>query len=128
MPILKIYQGYALQMALDEITLPVQVTYLALDQPQPDTLEALSELMTLTSHLSVTIKQDPMAAADRVIVQDEFGPELVFVGAPLGTELAALVSAIVVAGRGQSGLSPETRSALAELPGPVRLEVFTTPT
>jgi hypothetical protein len=53
---------------------------------------------------------------------------LIFTGAPVGTELAALVSAIVVAGRGDSGLAPATRQALAGLRQPVHLEVFTTPT
>ncbi len=128
MPILKIYEGQALKAALNEIASPMRVTYLALDEPQPDTIIALDDLAALTPHLSVTVKPDPTAEADRVIVQGEQGAALAFVGAPVGTELAALVSAIVVAGRGQSGLAPETRQALAELTRPVHMEVFTTPT
>lgn len=128
MPILKIYQGQALQAALAEITSPVRVTYTALDQPEPDTMAALADLKALTPYLSVRVDQDSSVEADRLVVRAEAGRELVFVGAPIGMELAALVAAIVVAGRGQSGLAPETRQALVNLPTPVHLEVFTTPT
>ena len=128
MPILKIYQGQALQAALAEITSPVQVTYTALDQPEPDTMAALADLKALTPYLSVRVDQDSSVEADRLVVRAEAGRELVFVGAPIGMELAALVAAIVVAGRRQSGLAPETRQALVNLPTPVHLEVFTTPT
>lgn len=128
MSILKIYQGRALQQTLAEIVRPVQVTYVAFDQPEPDTLEALADLIKLTPHLSVKTRQALAAEADRVMVQGKGGPELIFVGAPLGTELAALVSAIVVVGRGDSGLFPQTRQTLANLRRPTRLDVFTTPT
>ena len=127
MSILKIYHGQALQITLDEIVWPVEVRYLAVAQPEPDTLAALEELMALTPHLSVSTRHQQDAEADRVIVRSERGPELIFIGAPLGTELASLVSAIVVAGRGASGLSRQTRYALADLREPVYVEVFTTP-
>jgi alkyl hydroperoxide reductase subunit AhpF len=129
MALLKIYGGQALQAALDEIVSPVLVSYLALDAPEPDTLAALEDLRALTPHLSVaTAPADPETLADRVTVQGSQGPALIFTGAPVGTELAALVSAIVVAGRGDSGLARATRQSLAGLRQPVHLEVFTTPT
>jgi alkyl hydroperoxide reductase subunit AhpF len=129
MSLLKIYQGQALQQALKEIKSPVEVIYWAIDRPEPDTLSALSDLMALTKYLFVTIKAaDSNAPADRVVVRSNRGRELVFVGAPLGLELAALVSAIIVTGREDSGLSPETRHSLVHLHTPVELEIFTTPT
>jgi alkyl hydroperoxide reductase subunit AhpF len=129
MSILKIYQGQALRRALQEIISPVEVIYFAVDEPEPDTLVALSDLMAVTAHLSMTTRPaGPDTPADRVVVRSQAGRELVFIGAPLGLELAALVSAIIVAGRGDSGLQPETRQALARLQSPVYLEVFTTPT
>ncbi|MBI1881296.1 MAG: hypothetical protein HYR94_24205 [Chloroflexi bacterium] len=128
MPILKIYQGQALQAALDQIVSPVQVNYTALDQPEPDLLAALADLKALTPYLMTTVSQDSTVEADRLVVQGENGRELVFLGAPLGLELAALVSTIVVAGRGDSGLSSETRDVLSGLQTPIHLEVFTTPT
>ena len=129
MALLKIYGGQALQIALNEIISPVQVTYQALEVPEPDTIAALEDLRGLTPQLFFTVAPaPPEAAADRVTVQSPSSQELVFLGPPVGTELAALVSAIVVAGRGASGLSGETQAALAALEQPVHLEVFTTPT
>jgi alkyl hydroperoxide reductase subunit AhpF len=128
MSLLKIYQGRALRAALQEIISPVQVDYMTPDQPEPDLLGALADLKTLTPHLLTRVKQDSTLEVDRLVVQGENSRDLIFVGAPLGLELAALVSAIVVAGRNDSGLSPETRETLADLPAPVHLEVFTTPT
>ena len=128
MSILRIYRGQALQNALSEIVAPVEVTYWAIDTPEADTLNALDELAALTSYLSVTIHSGQPGQADRVVVQGQRGGEMVFAGAPIGTELAALVSAIVVAGRGDSGLSMPVRERLAGLDRPVHLEVFTTPT
>ena len=84
MPILKIYQGQALQTTLAEITAPVRVTYTALDQPEPDTMAALADLKALTPYLSVRVGQDSSVEADRLVVRAEDGRELVFVGAPIG--------------------------------------------
>jgi alkyl hydroperoxide reductase subunit AhpF len=128
MSLLKIYRGQALQQALAEIVWPVEVSYVAVDRPEPDTLAALDELQRLTPHLAVATRFEPETEADRIIVKSGQGGELVFVGPPVGAELAALVSAIVVAGRGDSGLSQPSRQALAALPGPVQVEVFTAPT
>jgi alkyl hydroperoxide reductase subunit AhpF len=129
MALLKIYGSQALQVTLNEIVSPVQVTYYALENPEPDTLAALEDLQALTPHLSFAVAPaQPEAAADRVMIQGSSSQALVFLGPPVGTELAALVSAIVVAGRGASGLSGETRAALAAIERPSHLEVFTTPT
>lgn len=129
MALIKIYGGKALKVALNEITAPVQVTYQALETPEPDTIAALADLQALTPHLSVAVvPAPPEAAADRVTVKGPSSQALVFLGPPVGTELAALVSAIVVAGRGSSGLSAETQAGLATLTHPVHLEIFTTPT
>jgi alkyl hydroperoxide reductase subunit AhpF len=51
-----------------------------------------------------------------------------FYGQPQGYEFGTLVEAILDVSSGQSGLSEPTRTALAELPGPVHLQVFSTPT
>jgi alkyl hydroperoxide reductase subunit AhpF len=128
MPILKIYQGQALQATLAEITSPVQVIYTALDQPEPDISAALADLKALIPYLSASITKNSSLEADRLVVQAKDGRALIFVGAPIGMELAALVAAIVIAGRGHSGLAPATQQALVNLSAPVQLEVFTTPT
>lgn len=128
MSILKIYGGRALHVALAEMVRPVQVTYEAVDQPEPDTAQALADLMKLTPNLSVELQQQPFGQVDRLFVRAETGGTLVFVGPPMGAELAALISAIIVVGRGTSGLGEATRQLLTVLPRPLHLVVFTTPT
>ena len=49
-------------------------------------------------------------------------------GLPTGYEFGSLVEAILDVSRGTSGLSEETRTALAALDRDVRLRVFSTPT
>ena len=51
-----------------------------------------------------------------------------FFGVPSGYEFGTLVEAIILASKGDSGLKPETREALAQLSEPVHLQVFVTPT
>jgi glutaredoxin-like protein len=51
-----------------------------------------------------------------------------FFGVPTGYEFGTLIEAIIMASVGDSGLKPETRTALAELGEPVHLQVFVTPT
>lgn len=51
-----------------------------------------------------------------------------FYGMPSGYEFGTLVEAILDVSHGESGLADETRAALAQLPRPVHLQVFSTPT
>lgn len=51
-----------------------------------------------------------------------------FFGLPAGYEFTNLIDAIVVASTGEPALAPETKEALAGLPKPVHIRVFTTPT
>ena len=51
-----------------------------------------------------------------------------FYGMPSGYEFGTLVEAILDVSRGESGLTDETRAGLAQLPRPVHLQVFSTPT
>jgi alkyl hydroperoxide reductase subunit AhpF len=127
MSILKIYGGQAMQTALAEIVKPVQVIYLTLDQPAPDTIQALADLSALAPYVSIDVQQEPAAEVDQVIIRAENGRELRFVGPPLGTEIAAMVSVVVVAGRGYSGLSTTTRAALTSLTSPKLVQIFSTP-
>ena len=49
-------------------------------------------------------------------------------GMPTGYEFGTLIDAILDVSSGDSGLSPETRTALAAISKPVHLQVFSTPT
>src|SRR5438874_10966632 len=51
-----------------------------------------------------------------------------FYGIPSGYEFGNLIDSIVVASTGEPDLSAETKTALAELPAPVHIRVFSTPT
>lgn len=51
-----------------------------------------------------------------------------FYGLPSGYEFTTLIDAIMDVSSGESGLSEDTRAALAELKAPVHLQVFSTPT
>jgi alkyl hydroperoxide reductase subunit AhpF len=51
-----------------------------------------------------------------------------FLGAPSGYEFVSLVRAVILAGGGESMLSPEGRARLASVDKPVTMQVFTTPT
>jgi alkyl hydroperoxide reductase subunit AhpF len=58
--------------------------------------------------------------------QKDYG--LRFYGLPSGYAFGTLVDAVLDVSRADSGLTPETRAALAELARPVHLQVFSTPT
>jgi len=49
-------------------------------------------------------------------------------GLPTGYEFGTLIDAITDVSSGDSGLTPETRSALAAITRPVHVQVFSTPT
>jgi alkyl hydroperoxide reductase subunit AhpF len=49
-------------------------------------------------------------------------------GLPTGYEFGMLIDAILDVSSGDSGLSAETRTALAEITRPVHIQVFSTPT
>jgi alkyl hydroperoxide reductase subunit AhpF len=51
-----------------------------------------------------------------------------FYGMPTGYEFGTLIDAILLVSMGSSGLGEETRTALAALPRPVHVQVFSTPT
>lgn len=51
-----------------------------------------------------------------------------FYGIPAGYEFASLIGDILDVSAGDSGLTPQTKAALAELKEPLHLQVFTTPT
>ena len=51
-----------------------------------------------------------------------------FYGIPSGYEFTSIIEDILDVSKGDSGLQPKTREALAELTEPVHLQVFITPT
>jgi glutaredoxin-like protein len=61
-----------------------------------------------------------------VIGEKDYGVR--FYGIPAGYEFAALIEAIKIVSKGQSGLSDATKQALSQIDEPVHFQVFVTPT
>jgi glutaredoxin-like protein len=64
-----------------------------------------------------------------VLLRDGNDTRMRFLGAPEGYEFASLIEAVVLAGSDDSGLSTESRAAVAErVTAPMDIKVFVTPT
>ena len=63
-----------------------------------------------------------------VVVEGERDYGIRFFGLPSGYEFTNLIDSVIVASTGLPSLTAETQSALANLPTPVHIQVFTTPT
>ena len=112
----------------------------ALADPEAEQVKRLvEELAGLDSHLSAEaynfVLDKERADALRIAripaiailgAEQDYGIRMY--GLPSGYEFGTLVDAIKDVSSGDSGLAPETRTALAELPEVIHLQVFSTPT
>jgi len=73
---------------------------------------------------------DKIPAIAIVGVEDGGGKDygIRFYGIPSGYEFTSIIEDIVDVSKGESGLQPKTKEAIAELAAPVHLQVFVTPT
>jgi glutaredoxin-like protein len=99
-----------------------------------DEVASLSDLVTV-EEVNLILDKDRAAqfgidrAPSIALLRDDDDTRIRFVGAPAGYEFTSLVEAVVLAGTGESGLTPESRAAIAErVAGPVDIKVFVTPT
>ncbi|MFN7018571.1 MAG: protein disulfide oxidoreductase, partial [Fimbriimonadales bacterium] len=109
---------------------------------QPETSELLSQIaqelvsvgggkITLEQH---SLEAEPAVAQDHnitlapaiVVRTEEKDYGVRYLGIPAGFEFASLVGAIEDIGKGDPGLSPDTRLMLANLRNPVHIRVFVT--
>ena len=103
-----------------------------------DTRELVEQLASLSEKIKAEIydfvlDEEPVARygvdkipAVAIIGAKDYG--IRYYGIPSGYEFSALVDDIVDVSKGDSGLSAESRQALAGLTSDVHLQVFTTPT
>jgi glutaredoxin-like protein len=64
-----------------------------------------------------------------VLLKDGQDTGMRFLGAPAGYEFMSLVEAVLLAGTDDSGLTPESKSLVAQhVSGPIDIQVFVTPT
>lgn len=108
----------------------------------PDTRQIVEEVAGLSDKIGVEAldieKQSAQAAAYGIdkapgMAMLADGPQPVdygirYYGIPSGYEFASLIQDILMVSRGDSGLAPATRAALAEIKTPMRIQVFVTPT
>ena len=103
-----------------------------------DVQQLLEEIADISDKLSLEIhdlKTDREAASsyevDRVpalILTGAADGRVRYFGAPTGHEFPNLIRDIVAVSRGETGLSEETRQAIGDIPDPIHLQVFVTPT
>lgn len=98
-------------------------------------LAALSDQITLEVYDFVAdeeiaeaygVDKIPAIAIMRGDESKDFG--IRYFGIPSGYEFSSLIQDVLMVSRGDSGLSPETRSWVAQLNQPLHLQVFVTPT
>jgi glutaredoxin-like protein len=62
-----------------------------------------------------------------VLLRDGDDTRMRFLGAPAGYEFMSLIEAVIAAGTGDSGLSPESRALIGAVTEPIDVKVFVTP-
>jgi glutaredoxin-like protein len=132
------------QQQLAVLTRPVTLLFFTQTFGAPETAaiarRILDELASLSEHVSVeevnTVLDKERASAfgiDHIpaiaILADGVDTRMRFLGAPAGYEFLSLIEAVLVAGKGDSGLTAESRQLIAEnVTAPIDVKVFVTPT
>ncbi|RMD96207.1 MAG: glutaredoxin [Calditrichaeota bacterium] len=94
-------------------------------------LAAPVKIIYFTQNLQIDKEVAQIYKIDRVpaiVIMGEEDYGIRFFGIPSGYEFISLLEAIVAVGQRDSGLSAETRQALAQIDQPVHMQVFVTPT
>ena len=120
---------------------PVKLTVFASQlgaETNSQTVALVREVAALSDQLSVVVlnphieREQAQAygveVAPAVIVEGARDYGIRFLGLPAGYEFSNLIDSIVAASTGESGLSEDTKTALAGLAADVMIKVFTTPT
>jgi len=94
-----------------------------------ETKTLLGEVAALSDRISLVVHAEPgQVEVPTIVYKGQQRGELRFLGIPAGNEFRNLLDTIVEVGTGDSGLSADSRQALAELQHEVHLQVFVTPT
>ncbi len=114
------------QQVLEEVVslsdkIQLQILNFAIDKDQVANYKIARVPAIAVVRVEIHEKDGTVETVDR-----DFG--IRFYGVPAGYEFASLLGDILDVSSGDSGLSPQSKSALAELQSPVHLQVFTTPT
>jgi glutaredoxin-like protein len=134
----------AVSARLAEISNPVTILFFTQTIDAPDTTliarQVLDEVVGLNDRISLEevnfiLEQERAAqyGIDRipsvVLLRGEDDTRIRFVGAPAGYEFVSLIEALILAGTGESGLTPQSRTLIAaHVTAPTEILVFVTPT
>ncbi len=95
-------------------------------------ITALSDKLSLQTYNLITDKDKAaefgITRSPATVVMNGKDYGIRYYGIPAGYEFGSIIEDIIDVSRGDSGLSQETRAALAEITEPVHFQVFVTPT
>ena len=144
MPLLSDQDRQTVEQRLAGITRPVTLLFFTQTIGAPDSASMTRQILNEVAGLSerITVEEanlilDKERAAEYgieqipavVLLSNGEDTRIRFLGAPAGYEFMSLVDAIVMAGTGDSGLSPLSRRLIAErVDQPLDMLVFVTPT
>ncbi len=141
MAFLKKSDQQALRAEFQGLVQPVElVLFTAEDECEycRETKQLLEEIVALSPKLALEtydLQQDPQRASQlridkapaiAVLNGKDYG--IRYYGIPSGYEFGSLIEDILDVSKGDSGLKPETKAALAKVTQPLHLQVFVTPT
>jgi len=128
---------------LAAITTPVTILFFTQTIDAPDTAliarQVLDEVVSLSDQISleeVNFVLDPERAAQFgidgipavALLRGGEDTRIRFLGAPAGYEFMSLIEAVILAGTGESGLTPESKALVAaHVTKPMEMLVFVTP-
>ena len=144
MPLLSEQDRQTVSKRLAEITSPVRILFFTQTFDAPDTAliarQVLDELIAQNDQISLEevnfILEKERAAQygiDRipaiVLLRGDEDARIRFFGAPAGYEFVSLIEAVILAGTGESGLTPESKALIAaHVTSATEILVFVTPT
>ena len=117
---------------LINFTQDVECMYCRETRQLMEEITELSDKITLEEYDFVAdedaVKRYSIDKIPATVVKGDKDYGIRFFGIPAGYEFGTLIEDIIMVSKGDSGLEPETRLALATLNEPVHLQVFVTPT
>ncbi len=126
---------------LQEVVNPVTIVHFTQElnlELGAETLQLMKELAPLSDKLSLQVfnfqldkEKVAQFGVDKVpatVITNSKDYGIRFYGLPAGYEFSTLLDAILAVSKGDSGLLRASRTKLAQLSGPLHLEVFVTPT
>jgi alkyl hydroperoxide reductase subunit AhpF len=141
MPFLQPRDEAAVRKEFERVGGPVRLTVFATElggEQNTQTVALVREVAALSDQISVTvlnphIDREQAAAygideAPAVVVEGAQDYGIRFLGVPAGYEFSNLIDSIIAVSTGETGLSDETKAALAGLTEDVTIKVFATPT